>query len=153
MIDNQPLERVIKILLVEDNPADVRLTEEALKEGKLPNHLSVARDGVEALEYLQQRGRFRNASRPDMILLDLNLPRKDGRQVLAEIKVDEALREIPVVILSTSQSDDDVASSYDLHANCYISKPVDLDRFIQVIQSIEEFWAGVAQLPAPGENR
>jgi chemotaxis family two-component system response regulator Rcp1 len=148
MTDYKPLEREIRILLVEDNPADVRLTREALKEGQLPTNLEVARDGVEALEYLKRKGRFSHVARPDMILLDLNLPRKDGRQVLAEIKVDETLREIPVVILSTSQSDDDVSSSYDLHANCYISKPVDLDRYIHVIRAIEAFWGCVAQLPA-----
>jgi len=153
MTENQRRIRVINILLVEDNPADVRLTREALKEGKLSNSLSVAKDGVEALEFLQRRGQYRDAARPDVILLDLNLPKKDGRAVLAEIKVDETLREIPVVVLSTSQNDEDVSSSYDLRANCYISKPVDLDRYIHVIRSIESFWSGVAQLPQAGEDR
>lgn len=142
--------RVIEILLVEDNPADVRLTREAFKEGRIDNRLNVAKDGVEALEYLQRRGRYAGATRPDMILLDLNLPKKDGREVLAEIKVDEQLCGIPVVILSTSQNEDDVRSSYDLHANCYISKPVDLDQFISVVHSIEKFWLEVAQLPRSG---
>lgn len=153
MINKQPRARAIKILLVEDNPADVRLTTEALKEGRLVSSLAVAKDGVEALDYLQRRGQFSGASRPDVILLDLNLPKKDGREVLAEIKVDSALRDIPVVVLSTSQNDADVASSYDLHANCYVSKPVDLDRYIHVIRTIESFWAGVAQLPPAGDEQ
>jgi CheY-like chemotaxis protein len=142
--------RTIEILLVEDNPADVRLTREAFKEGRINNRMAVARDGVEALDYLQRRGAFAGATRPDMILLDLNLPRKDGREVLAEIKVDAQLCGIPVVVLSTSQNEDDVKSSYDLHANCYISKPVDLDQFINVVHSIEKFWLEVAQLPPSG---
>lgn len=142
--------RTIEILLVEDNPADVRLTREAFKEGRINNRLSVARDGVEALDYLQRRGQFAGATRPDMILLDLNLPKKDGREVLAEIKVDAQLCGIPVVVLSTSQNEEDVKSSYDLHANCYISKPVDLDQFINVVHSIERFWLEVAQLPPSG---
>jgi CheY-like chemotaxis protein len=142
--------RTIEILLVEDNPADVRLTREAFKEGRINNRLAVAKDGVEALDYLQRRGPFAGAPRPDMILLDLNLPKKDGRQVLAEIKVDAQLCGIPVVVLSTSQSEEDVRSSYDLHANCYISKPVDLDHFIRVVHSIEKFWLEVAQLPTTG---
>jgi len=150
MKERSPEVRTIEILLVEDNPGDVRLTREAFKEGRIDNHLAVARDGVEALEYLQRRGKFAGATRPDMILLDLNLPRKDGREVLAEIKVDERLCGIPVVVLSTSQSEEDVRSSYDLHANCYISKPVDLDHFIDVVHSIERFWLEVAQLPKSG---
>lgn len=153
MIVNPPPRRAIRILLVEDNPADVRLTREALKEGKLGNSLNVATDGVEALDYLQRRGRFSEATRPDVILLDLNLPRKNGREVLAEIKLDKTLRDIPVVVLSTSLNDEDVASSYELRANCYISKPVDLDRYLHVIRSIENFWAGVAQLPPAGEQQ
>ena len=144
--------RPIEILLVEDNPGDVRLTKEAFKEGRIRSRLAVARDGVEALEYLRRLGPYATASRPDIILLDLNLPKKDGRAVLAEIKVDERLCGIPVVVLSTSQNEEDIASSYDLHANCYISKPVDLDRFVQVVHSIEEFWLGVAQLPTRGEQ-
>lgn len=142
--------RAIEILLVEDNAADVRLTKEAFKEGRINNRLAVVRDGVEALDYLRRRGPFASAPRPDMILLDLNLPKKDGRQVLAEIKVDAQLRGIPVVVLSTSQNEEDVQSSYDLHANCYISKPVNLDHFIRVVHSIERFWLEVAQLPPGG---
>ena len=116
----------INILLVEDNPGDVRLTVEALREGKVHNHLSVARDGVEALAFLRQQGEFADAPRPDVILLDLNLPKKDGREVLAEIKADERLRRIPVVVLTTSKAEEDILRSYALHANCYVTKPVDL---------------------------
>jgi CheY-like chemotaxis protein len=152
MTQNLSSVRPIEILLVEDNPGDVRLTKEAFKEGRIRSRLAVARDGVEALDYLRRMGPYAGASRPDIILLDLNLPKKDGRAVLAEIKVDEGLCRIPVVVLSTSQSEDDITSSYDLHANCYISKPVDLDRFVQVVHSIEEFWLGVAQLPTRGEQ-
>ena len=144
--------QTLEILLVEDNPGDVRLTREALREGSIDNHLSVARDGVEALAFLRRQGEFVNANRPDMILLDLNLPRKDGREVLAEIKVDEELRRIPVVVLSTSQDEQDIARSYDLHANCYIAKPVDLEQFIGVVRSIEEFWLGVVKLPGAGDG-
>jgi chemotaxis family two-component system response regulator Rcp1 len=137
----------IEILLVEDNPGDVRLTKEALKEGRLRNNLNVAPDGVEALAFLRREGRFADVKRPDVILLDLNLPRKDGRQVLAEIKRDERLRRIPVVVLTTSRDEEDIHRSYDLHANCYITKPVDLDACIGIVRSIEEFWLGVVQLP------
>jgi two-component system, chemotaxis family, response regulator Rcp1 len=137
----------IEILLVEDNPGDVRLTKEALKEGRLRNNLNVAPDGVEALAFLRREGRFADVKRPDVILLDLNLPKKDGRQVLAEIKRDERLRRIPVVVLTTSKDEEDILRSYDLHANCYITKPVDLDAFIGIVRSIEEFWLGVVQLP------
>jgi chemotaxis family two-component system response regulator Rcp1 len=137
----------IVILLVEDNQGDVRLTREALNEGKVLNILHVARDGIEALAFLRQEGTFANAVRPDIILLDLNLPGKDGREVLAEIKADPHLRRIPVVILTTSKADEDVIRTYDLHANCYITKPVDLDQFITVVQSIEEFWFTIVKLP------
>ena len=137
----------VEILMVEDNPGDVRLTQEALKEGRLWNHLAVARDGVEALEFLRQKGRFRKAARPDLILLDLNLPKKDGREVLAEIKADEALKLIPVVVLTTSKSEEDILKSYKLHANCYITKPVDFPQFAAVVQSIEDFWFTVVKLP------
>jgi chemotaxis family two-component system response regulator Rcp1 len=137
----------VEILLVEDNPGDVRLTQEALKEGKVYNNLHWAKDGVEALEFLQRRGKHANAPRPDIILLDLNLPKKDGRQVLSEIKSDEALRPIPVVILTTSQAEEDVLRSYDLHANCYVTKPVDLEKFMTVVQSIDRFWLTIATLP------
>ena len=137
----------VEILLVEDNPGDYRLTQEALKEGKVYNNLYWARDGVEALDFLKQVGKFADAPRPDIILLDLNLPKKDGRQVLEEIKRDSSLRAIPVVILTTSKAEEDVLRSYDLHANCYVTKPVDLDKFIVVVQSIDRFWLTVVTLP------
>jgi len=140
--------RPVEILLVEDNPGDVRLTVEALREARVVNHLNVSRDGVEALAFLRHEGRYADAPRPDLILLDLNLPRKDGREVLAEIKEDGTLKSIPVVVLTTSQAEQDVAKSYNLNANCYIAKPVDLDRFIQVVRSIEDFWLTVVTLPA-----
>lgn len=133
----------IEILLVEDNPADVRLTQEALREGKVRNNLQVARDGVEALEMLRREG----APRPDLILLDLNLPRKDGREVLGVIKADDALKTIPVVVLTTSSAEADILKSYSLHANCYITKPVDLEQFVQVVKSIDDFWLTVVRLP------
>ncbi len=141
--------RPIEILLVEDNPGDVRLTVEAFKEGKVRNNLSFARDGVEALRLLRREGEFANAVRPDLILLDLNLPRKDGRELLADIKGDEGLKRIPVVILTTSRSEEDVLRTYNLHANCYITKPVELDQFISVVRSIDDFWLTVVKLP-PG---
>jgi two-component system, chemotaxis family, response regulator Rcp1 len=144
MTDNKPVE----ILLVEDNPGDVRLTMEALKEGRLLNHVSVAEDGVEALAFLRQKGKYANEARPDLILLDLNLPKKDGREVLAEIKEDRELRHIPVVVLTTSTAEQDVLRTYDLHANCYISKPVDFDQFIQVVKSVGDFWFSVVILPS-----
>lgn len=137
----------IEILLVEDNPADVRLTEEALKEGKVRNHLHVARDGVDALEFLLRVGKYADAVRPDLILLDLNLPRKDGREVLAAIKHDPDLKLIPVVVLTTSSAEADILRSYKLHANCYITKPVDLDQFVKVVKSIDDFWLTVVRLP------
>jgi len=137
----------IKILLVEDNPADVRLTIEALKEGKITNSLAVVRDGVEALDYLHRRGAHAGAPRPDLVLLDLNLPKKDGREVLAEIKEDEDLKRIPVVVLTTSKAEEDIVRSYNLHANCFITKPVDLEAFIGVVRSIEDFWLTVVALP------
>jgi CheY-like chemotaxis protein len=138
---------LLDILLVEDNPGDVRLTQEALKENKLHNNLHVTRNGVEAMAFLRQEGKYAEAPRPGLVLLDLNLPRKDGREVLAEIKSDETLRRIPVVILTTSQAEEDILKTYDLHANCYITKPVDLDRFIKVIQSIKDFWLAIVKLP------
>ena len=137
----------IEILLVEDNPGDVRLTVEALKEGKVANRLTVANDGVEALEVLRREGKHAGATRPDLVLLDLNLPRMDGREVLRAIKSDEHLRRIPVVVLTTSKADEDILKSYDLYANCYITKPVDLDRFIEVVKSIDAFWLTVVKLP------
>jgi CheY-like chemotaxis protein len=137
----------IDILLVEDNPGDVRLTIEALKEGKVLNTLSVAVDGVEALSFLHREGPYAEAPRPDLILLDLNLPKKDGREVLAEIKTDDKLKCIPVVVLTTSQAEQDIFKSYNLHANCFITKPVDLEQFIAVLQSIEDFWLTIVRLP------
>lgn len=139
--------RPVEILLVEDNPGDVRLTIEALKEGKVRNNLSVVKDGVEALAFLRREGPFAGATRPDLILLDLNLPKKDGREVLAEIKEDGALRRIPVVVLTTSKAEEDILRTYDLHANCYITKPVDLEQFISVVRSIDDFWLSVVRLP------
>jgi CheY-like chemotaxis protein len=139
----QPLE----ILLVEDNPGDVRLTQEALREGKMRNNLSVSRDGVEAMALLRQEGEYAGAARPDLILLDLNLPKKDGREVLAELKQDPLLKYIPVVILTTSREEVDILKAYDLHANCYITKPVDLEDFITIIRSIENFWLTMVKLP------
>jgi chemotaxis family two-component system response regulator Rcp1 len=139
--------RPIEILLVEDNPGDVRLTIEALKEGKVRNNLAVAKDGVDALAFLRRQGSYAGASRPDLILLDLNLPRKDGREVLAEIKEDPLLRRIPVVVLTTSKAEEDILRTYDLHANCYITKPVDLEQFISVVRSIDDFWLSVVRLP------
>ena len=135
------------ILLVEDNPGDVRLTQEALREGKVINNMNVVADGVEAIAYLRQKGRHTGAPRPDMILLDLNLPRKDGREVLAEIKEDPDLKRIPVVVITSSKSEEDVLRSYNLHANCYVTKPVDLDQFVAVVKSIEDFWMGIVKLP------
>jgi CheY-like chemotaxis protein len=147
-MSDDSLGRPIEILLVEDNPGDVRLTIEALKEGKVSNHLSVARDGVEALSFLRREGPHSNAARPDLILLDLNLPKKDGREVLAEIKEDSRLRRIPVVVLTTSKAEEDILRTYDLHANCYITKPVDLEQFISVVRSIDDFWLSVVRLPS-----
>jgi len=142
------LGKPIEILLVEDNPGDARLAVEALKEGKVRNNLAVARDGVEALAYLRHEGEeFKDAPKPDLILLDLNLPKKDGREVLAEIKEDPDLRRIPVVVLTTSREERDILRSYDLHANCYITKPVDLDQFLVVVKSIQEFWLAIVRLP------
>ena len=137
----------IEILLVEDNPGDVRLTVEALKEGKVRNRMSVVRDGVEALAFLRREGPYRDAPRPDLILLDLNLPRKDGREVLADVKGDPELRRIPVVILTTSQEEKDIFKSYDLHANCYITKPIDLEQFVTVAKAVEDFWLTIVKLP------
>jgi two-component system, chemotaxis family, response regulator Rcp1 len=141
--------RSIEILLVEDNPGDVRLAIEALRESKVRNNLHVARDGVEGLAFLRRQEAYADAPRPDLILLDLNLPRKDGREVLAEIKADPALHTIPVVILTTSRAEQDVLRSYELQANCYITKPVDLDQFITVVKSIEDFWLTIVTLPRP----
>ncbi len=137
----------IEILLVEDNEGDARLTREAFKDGKLQNALHHVRDGVEALAFLRREGAYRSVPRPDLILLDLNLPRLDGREVLAEIKGDADLKHIPVVVLTTSNDERDILRSYNLHANCFITKPVRLDDFIQVVQSIEGFWLTIVRLP------
>ncbi len=141
---NKPIE----ILLVEDNPADARLTVEAFKEGKVSNKLTIVEDGVEAISYLRQEGGYAEAPRPDIILLDLNLPRKHGREVLAEVKEDPDLRRIPVIILTTSRDEKDIISTYNLHGNCFITKPVDLDRFLDIVRSVEDFWLTTVTLPA-----
>ena len=146
------LVKPIEILLVEDNPGDVRLTIEALKEAKVINHLTVVKDGMEALAFLRRQGSYTAAPRPHLIVLDLNLPKKDGREVLADIKADDNLKRIPVVVLTTSQDEQDVLKSYNLHANCYITKPVDLDQFVRVVRSIEDFWLGIVVLPVPPTN-
>ncbi len=139
--------RPIEILLVEDNAGDIRLTQEALKEGKIRLNLSVARDGMEALNFVRREGKYAGAARPDLVLLDLNLPKKDGREVLHEIKDDPYLKQIPVVILTTSESNDDILTTYGFHANCYITKPVDMDQFIKVVKVVEEFWFTIVKLP------
>lgn len=139
--------RAVLILLVEDNAGDVRLTREALLEGKVSNELVVASDGVEALAILRREGVHHGAARPDLILLDLNLPKMDGREVLAAVKNDPALMRIPVVVLTTSKAEEDILRTYDLHANCYITKPVDFEKFVEVIKSIDDFWLTVVRLP------
>jgi len=141
----------VEILLVEDNPGDVRLAQEALRDSKILNNVHVAEDGAEAMDFLHRQGKYARSPRPDLVLLDLNLPRKDGRQVLAEIKADDALKRIPVVILTTSKAEEDIVRSYDLHANCYITKPIDLEQFMRVVKAIEDFWLTVVRLPAQGE--
>lgn len=139
--------RPIEILLVEDNPGDVRLTQEALKDAKILNTLRVVEDGAAALDYLHRRGDYANAPRPDLILLDLNLPKKNGREVLEDIKGDENLKLIPVVILTTSHAEEDVVRAYSLHANCYITKPVDFTQFTKIVRTIEDFWLSIVTLP------
>lgn len=139
-----------EVLLVEDNPADVRLTREAMKEGNVDSNLHVVGDGQAALDFLRRQGSHEQAPRPDLILLDLNLPKKSGREVLAEIKKDQELRSIPVVVLSTSRADEDVAGCYQLHANCFIAKPADLDQFVDVVRRIETFWLRTVNLPERG---
>lgn len=139
---------VLQVLLVEDNPADARLAREAFAEAKVPSELHVATDGSQALAYLRKEGRFADAQRPDLILLDLNLPRTSGREVLATIKADPELHRIPVIVLSTSASDGDITAAYDLHANSYLTKPLDLDEFIAVIQQALEYWLRLSKLPS-----
>lgn len=140
--------RAFEILLVEDNPGDIRLAEEALREGGLPHNLSAVRDGVDAMSFLRRLGVYEGAPRPDLILLDLNLPKKDGREVLAEIKADRRLKLIPVIVLTSSAADEDILRCYDLGANCYVTKPVELDELMHVVQAIKSFWLNVARLPA-----
>ena len=141
------LAKPIEVLLVEDNAGDIRLTKEAFEEGKVRLNLSVVRDGVEAIAFLRKEGNFAGTARPDLVLLDLNLPKKGGREVLKDMKNDPQLLRIPVVVLTTSASDEDVLSTYGLHANCYITKPVDMDQFLKVVKLIEEFWFVVAKIP------
>jgi two-component system response regulator len=139
--------KIIDILLVEDNPGDSRLAQEALKEGKVKNKIHVVYDGVQATDFLYKRNDYKNAPRPDLIILDLNLPKKDGRELLAEIKEDKNLKRIPVVILTISKAEEDILKTYNLHANCYITKPLNLDKFMEVVKSIEEFWLTIVKLP------
>ena len=139
--------RIIDILLVEDSPTDVLIAREALTEARLLNTIHVVEDGVDALAFLRRQGRFADAPRPDLILLDLNLPRKNGREVLAEIKNDPALKSIPVVVLTTSSAEEDILKSYNLHANCYVVKPVEFDSFVKAVQSIQHFWFSIVMLP------
>ncbi|MBM3323364.1 response regulator [candidate division WOR-3 bacterium] len=140
--------RPVEVLLVEDNAGDVRLTQEALREAKVHNNLSVVNDGVEAMAFLRREGKYAQAPRPDLMLLDLNMPRKDGRQVLAEVKADPELGRIPIVVLTTSKAEEDIVRSYELHANSYVTKPVDFEQFMKVVQSIEGFWLTVVKYPS-----
>jgi two-component system, chemotaxis family, response regulator Rcp1 len=145
---NPKLSRPVDILLVEDNPGDVRLTQEAFRDARIEVRLSVVMDGEEALNYLYRRGQYAEVTRPDIILLDLNIPKKDGREVLQEIKRDESLRYVPVVVLTTSNAEQDIVRTYNLNVNAYINKPVDFDRFFEIVQKIEEFWLMTAILPS-----
>jgi len=151
-MSSKAIGKPIEILLVEDNPGDVRLTKEALEDGKVLNKLHTVEDGIEALAFLNREGKYADVPRPELILLDLNLPKKDGRDVLAEIKGNGDLKRIPVVVLTTSRSEQDILKSYDLNANCYITKPVDLDQFISVVKSINEFWLSIVKLPGEVES-
>ncbi len=144
----QPIAMPIEILLVEDNPGDAQLTQIAVEDSKMSIKLNVVEDGVEAMTFLRKQGKYAKAPCPDLILLDLNLPRKDGREVLAEIKHDDILKRIPVVVLTTSQAEEDILKAYDLCANCYITKPVDYDQFVKIVQSIEHFWFTIVKLPS-----
>jgi len=149
---NEKVGKPIEILLVEDNAADVRLTREAFDDAKVLNNLNVVGDGVEAMAYMRREGKYGDATRPDLVLLDLNMPRKDGREVLAEVKADPDLMRIPVVILTVSKAEEDILKSYNLHANCYISKPVNLAQFLKVVESIENFWLTIVELPPTGKT-
>jgi CheY-like chemotaxis protein len=151
-MNKEKVGKPIEILLVEDNAADVRLTREAFDDAKVLNNLNVVGDGVEAMAYMRREGKYGNATRPDLVLLDLNMPRKDGREVLAEVKADPDLMRIPVVILTVSKAEEDVLKSYNLHANCYISKPVNLAQFLKVVESIENFWLTIVELPPNGKT-
>ncbi|MFD4641774.1 response regulator [Lentzea sp. NPDC058436] len=144
---SEPLLNVIDVLLVEDDPGDALMTQEAFEHHKIRNKLHVVKDGVEALEFLRREGQYENAPRPGLILLDLNLPRKDGREVLSEVKADAELRSIPVVVLTTSEAEEDILRSYSLYANAYVTKPVDFDRFIEVVRQIDDFFVTVVKLP------
>jgi len=141
------MNQLINILIVDDSADDIEFTLAALQGTKLANAINVVNDGVEAMDYLRQKGKYASAAKPSLVLLDLNMPRKDGREVLTEMKADPELRQIPVVILTTSQAEEDIIRSYDLHANCYISKPVDLQALSKIVQTIDEFWFGVVKLP------
>ena len=152
-MSNHRLVKPIEILLVEDNPGDADLAREALEGSKFHNDLHVVDDGEKAMAFLRREGPYADAPRPGLILLDLNLPRKDGRQVLAEIKADENLRRIPVVILTTSRAEEDIIKSYDLHANCFITKPIDLNQFLDVVKAIEDFWLSIVVLPPNGDKK
>lgn len=143
----------IDILLVEDNQGDVDLTREAMKDSKMRNTLFVVNDGVEAMDFLRRKGKYADAPHPDLVILDLNLPKKNGTEVLAEIKADDALKAIPVVVLTVSKSDEDILKSYNLHANCFITKPIDLNQFFKVVRSIEDFWFTVVKLPPQGTSK
>jgi chemotaxis family two-component system response regulator Rcp1 len=145
-------ERPLEVLMVEDNPGDIRLAEECLKDFRIDNRLHVVKDGEEAIDFLRKEERFSQAPKPDLILLDLNLPKKDGCEVLADIKTDSSLRRIPVIVLTTSSAEEDILKAYDLQANCFITKPVDLDAFSSVLRSLQEFWFGVAKLPGEQQD-
>jgi CheY-like chemotaxis protein len=139
--------KAVDILLVEDNPGDVRLAKEALRDSKVHNNIFVVEDGVEAMDFLRRKGKYKGMPRPDLILLDLNLPRKTGREVLAEVKTDESLKRIPVVVLTVSRDEEDILKAYNLHANCYVTKPIDFEQFIKITKTIEDFWLTIVKLP------
>jgi CheY-like chemotaxis protein len=144
---NEGSSRPIEILLVEDNPGDVRLTQEAFKEGRMYNNMNVVGDGMEAMEFLRRQGAHTNAPRPDLILLDLNMPKKNGFEVLSEVKKDPSMRYIPIIVLTTSKAEQDIVKTYNEHANCFITKPVDLDQFFEIVKTIQDFWLTIVKLP------